>query len=132
MKSSSPSKKKLTVTFLGYCTLFIAIYLGCEFLIRNPDVRPPEDLLSSISVEEIQKRIPVRKKAPSPSLFQGQSEQEVRQILGTPSGTFTVSNRLVLMYHGKTLNFEQGKLVNPEPNLLEQIKKAEKAERSRR
>ena len=122
----------MTVVFAAYCALFITIYLGCEFLKRNPSIRPFKDFLSSLSVEKLQERLPVLKPSPKASLFQGQSEQEVRQILGTPSGTFTVSNRLVLMYHGKTLTFEEGKLADPEPGLLEQIKQAERAERARR
>ena len=51
----------------------------------------------------------------------GQTEAEVQQILGEPDGRVASAGRTVLIYSGESLNFINGKLINPKPDIFERI-----------
>ncbi len=51
----------------------------------------------------------------------GQTEAEVQQILGEPDGRVASADRTVLIYSGESMNFINGKLINPKPDIFERI-----------
>lgn len=51
------------------------------------------------------------------SLKAGQTEKEVLDLLGEPSGRMTTTNRKILIYGGKQLTFVDGKLTEDAHNL---------------
>ena len=109
--------------FLVYGTLLVALLIGARFLRANPDILPTREFFSSISVKDL----PTFKKEKREALFSGQSEYEVRKILGTPSATMTVKDTTTLVYSGISLAFVDGKLITTETNLLKRIKKARRS-----
>lgn len=88
--------------------LLLSLLTGCDFLKKY--------LPSSDPVPE--KIIP--QSAPSNTLFIGQSEEDIIELLGKPSGTFTITNKTVLMYNGELLEFIDGKLITPKTNFFAQ------------
>ncbi|MBM4153042.1 MAG: thioredoxin family protein, partial [Kiritimatiellaceae bacterium] len=64
----------------------------------------------------------VEQEPESLSLSKGQTEGDVKTLLGPPSGFVSISNRTTLLYSGVALHFENGKLTAPYPDILKQIK----------
>jgi len=93
-----------------YALALVAMFLGCEFLKKNPQLLPSQPLASTINFDFLRKK--------TPTLMVGQSEEEVRVILGNPSGTMVVKDQTLLMYDGGILEFEDGYLVTSDTNLL--------------
>lgn len=74
-------------------TGMVLLLCGCDFQQDDVNIIPEEA-------------------APPPTfnLKQGQSEKDVRTLLGTPSGIISITNKIVLLYNGELLEFIDGKL----------------------
>ncbi len=118
MNNSVPEKNFSIGVSLGCIVVLIAALVGIRFLRANPQYLP-EKPVSFLLKERGQGAEEV---APIADLYVGQSEAEVRELLGTPTGVVTVTNRLTLMYYGSNLNFDGGRLVTAEAGILAKIK----------
>lgn len=93
-----------------------------------PHTTKPEAPTQPAANPEIQ---PAAKKPAKIAPCLGQTEAEVQQILGEPYGKITSARRTVLLYSGESLEFIDGKLVNPKPDIFERIKANKAADAKR-
>lgn len=119
MTEKSPEKAIPIARVLVYAAVLFAIRYGCDFLLKNPQFLPSEPLVNTINFDSISARI----SGQDSFLHVGQTEEDVRMILGSPSGMMTITNRTILMYNGSFLEFQDGLLVTSDTNLLAEIKK---------
>lgn len=64
---------------------------------------------------------PSTQAAPSIVLSFGQTEKSVREMLGEPDGWLVLDDGKALLYSGEQLEFRNGSLINPVPNIRERI-----------
>lgn len=82
------------------------------------DVEPTIQKLQEMSIVPQVVELVSNQEEPEPtgpllSFEAGQTEEEVRMLLGDPSGCMTTTDRKVLIYSGKSLEFVDGKLIAP-------------------
>ena len=90
-------------------TLLATLLSGCDYIDQrlHPDREPASEQFAISSSTN--------------SLYIGKSEEDVRALLGKPSGVITITNMTVLIYHGELLEFIDGKLITPTTNLVQRI-----------
>ena len=121
MTENSPGEKVPYGMLLLYAIVLVSIWLGCAFLRSVPNALPSKPLILMLDLNLDLMSFASGKRADS-FLHVGQSEEDVRAILGEPSGMMTVTNRSILMYNGSFLEFVDGCLVTSDTNLLAEIK----------
>lgn len=127
--------QRLSVVLFTPVTLIIAVLCGCDFLNKSPEsetskhaevnVAEPNPLLQFAGEPEIQS-VAVQSNITSPLL--DPTEAEVRRLLGEPNGQATISNRTILLYTAERIEFIDGKLINPKPDIIKRIETAKIAE----
>lgn len=92
--------------------VFILFLSGCD---RSRD----ETAVAAPPPEQLATEVPPVEKAPV--LSAGQMEDEVRALLGKPSGVMSVGTRTTLIYNGDMITFQEGKLVEPSQEILDRM-----------
>ena len=117
---ASAGKVALTVTL----TLLLT---GCDFDLSSIELpfELPFDLpfMKAPVEEEVQVDDTIL------SLEEGQTEEEVRALLGKPSGVMTVGNKRTLLYSGEPIEFIDGKLSKSSTDIKQRIQIRERAAR---
>ena len=123
MSSSSASKDFSLVTIIVSVSVLSAFILGATYLQKNPSLLPSKPLISLLEIE----KLPIAGDLHKRELYLGKSEEEVRELLGEPTGVINISDKTILMYNGVLLEFgTEGGLTTPPEGLLEEIKIAKK------
>lgn len=112
-------EKQISAARATFSVALILLLSSCDFdlsSLRLPFMKNREE---QIVVEE-----PV-----IPPLEAGVTEQEVRALLGEPSGFMKIGNKTTLLYKGEALEFINGKLTKSITNLQNRIEIRERASR---
>jgi thiol-disulfide isomerase/thioredoxin len=105
-------RKKPSLRSITICALLFIFLTGCDFS-------------ASKKADETGSR-----KEKSISLEMGQTEEEVRALLGAPDGVMSSGNQTTLLYSGLSLNFTDGELTQSIANVssrIEQVRAEKKA-----
>ena len=119
MVDKSPWREIPIGRVVVYAIVLLSLRSACTFLQANPQYLPSEPVMNMISADKMFSLV----KKPKSFLHVGQTEDDVREMLGSPSGMMTITNRTILMYNGSLLEFVDGLLVTSDTNLLAEIKK---------
>ena len=99
--------------------ILVVMFVGLCFINQNPDSLPSRPLISIMKDKMAASK--AAEDAKPETLYYGQPDKEVQQLLGPPAGTMTITNRVTWMYYGSMLDFIDGKLITSNETVFGKI-----------